>query len=184
MSKIIAPVSITSASASAKPILEMVQKKYGMVPNLMGNFANNPEALKAYLALGDNFAASGLSPLEQQVVALTMSRENNCEYCVAAHSAISAMSKLDEKTIQQVRKGEALADPKLEALRSFTKRIVAARGWVDNSDIQQFLAAGYEKEQIFAVIVGVAMKTLSNYVNHVSKTEVDGPFKPFTWTHD
>ncbi|PIS11085.1 MAG: carboxymuconolactone decarboxylase [Bdellovibrio sp. CG10_big_fil_rev_8_21_14_0_10_47_8] len=184
MPKLISPVSIESAPDSAKPILEEVQKKYGMVPNLMGNFAHNPDALKAYLALGDSFAASGLSALEQQIVALTVSRENNCAYCMAAHSAISAMSKLDEKIIQQLRAGESLSDSRLEALRAFTKRIVAARGWVDDSDVKQFLGAGYAKEQLLAVIVGVTMKTLSNYVNHISKTEVDEAFKPFVWSRE
>lgn len=181
MSKIILPVNLSNAPAESKTVLEGVQKKYGMIPNLMGVFANNPEALKAYVSLSGNLSASGLNELEQQVVALTASRENSCAYCMAAHSAISTMSKLDEKIIQQLRAGEALSDKKLEALRTFTKRVVSAKGNVDGSDTQQFLSAGYSKEHILAVLIGVAMKTLSNYVNHIAETEVDEPFKAFSW---
>lgn len=148
----------------------------------MGNFAHNAEALKAYLSLTENFGSSGLNALEQQVVALTVSRENGCGYCMAAHSAISAMSKLDERVIQQVRAGETLADKKLEALKNITKRIVASRGWLDDSDVAQFLAVGYTKENLLADIIGVSMKTLSNYVNHIAKTEIDEPFKSFSWS--
>lgn len=182
MSQFLKPVSIETAPKSAKPLLEAIQSKYGMIPNLMGNFAHNPEALKSYLALSESFASAGLNPLEQQVVALAVSRENGCNYCMAAHSAMSAMSKLDESVIQKVRNGETLPDKKLETLRTFTKRVVSARGWLDESDTHDFLAAGHSKEQVLAVIIGVTMKTLSNYVNHLAETEVDQPFKSFSWT--
>ena len=182
MSKLLTPLNQSQAPDEAKPYLEAVQKKFGMIPNLMGNFAHNPETLKAYLSLSEHFGASGLNALEQQIVALTVSRENGCAYCMAAHSAISTMSKLDERVIQQVRAGETLADKKLEALRNLTKRIVASRGWLDDSDVAQFLAVGYTKENLLAVIIGVSMKTLSNYVNHIAKTEIDEPFKSFSWS--
>jgi AhpD family alkylhydroperoxidase len=177
------PVNLTNAPTTSKPILEGVQKKFGMmIPNLMGNFAHNPEALKAYIALGDFFEASGLNTLEQQGVALTVSRENNCGYCMAAHSAMSAMAKLDEKTIQQLRAGETLTDKKLEALRTFTKCMVSAKGITDHSDVQDFLASGYSKEHVLAVIIGITTKTLANYTNHIVETDVDEVFKPFAWS--
>lgn len=182
MSKQITPVSFKNAPANSKPLLEAVQKSYGMIPNLIGNLANHPESLKSYLALSESFAASGFSALEQQIVAITVSTENGCTYCVAAHSAISAMSKLDEKVIGRLRSGEALEDRKLEALRNFTRRVVSSRGWLDQSDVKAFFEAGYTTENVLAVILGVTMKTLSNYVNHFAKTELDGAFKPFAWS--
>lgn len=182
MSKFVKPLSLDTAPAGSLPMLEGIQKNFGMIPNLLGNFAHNPKVLSSYLGLGENFAGAGFNPLEQQIVLLTVSMENGCHYCVAAHSAISAMSKLDEKVINNVRSGDTLEDKKLEALRTFTKRIVSAKGKVDASDIKKFLTAGYSKEQVLAVVLGVAMKTLSNYVNHVAQTELDEAFKPFSWT--
>lgn len=182
MSKLIKPVTLETAPVGAQTMLEGIRKSFGMIPNLLGNFAHNPKVLSSYLGLGESFSGAGFTPLEQQIVLLTVSRENGCQYCVAAHSAISAMSKLDEKVINQVRSGDNLEDKKMEALRTFTKRVVSAKGKLDDSDIKQFLAVGYTTEQVLAVILGVAMKTLSNYVNHVAQTELDEAFQPFAWT--
>jgi alkylhydroperoxidase family enzyme len=66
-----------------------------MIPNLMGSFTHNPATLKTYITLGDIFEASGLNVLEQQVVALTVSFEKICTYCMAAPTAISNMILLE-----------------------------------------------------------------------------------------
>jgi uncharacterized peroxidase-related enzyme len=182
MNKLMTPVDISTAPIASKSILEEVKKRFGMIPNIMGNLANNAEALKAYVVLGDIFEASGLTALEQQIVAISVSRENDCTYCVAAHSAISAMSKLDGNVIQQLRAGEKLQDTKLEALRTFTKCVVSAKGLVDQSDTADFLAVGYTKESVLAVLIGVSLKILANYTNHLANTDLDEAFKAFTWT--
>lgn len=175
------PLTVSNAPEESKKILESVGKGMGFVPNLFATFAHSPEALKSYLALSDSFSKAGFSPLEQQVVLLTVSRENKCAYCMAAHSAISAMSKLDERVIIQLRNGESLNDQKLEVLRTFTKRVVSSKGSPDSSDIQSFLSAGYEPGHILGVILGVTLKTLSNYTNHVAETPLDDAFKKFQW---
>lgn len=179
MKQILPALNLESASAKAQPILAAVKAKFGFIPNLMGTFANNPETLKGYMALSDSFSNSGLSALEQQIVAITVSQENSCDYCVAAHTAISMMGNLDEKVIQQLRSGSGISDKKLEALRTFTKRVVSARGFVDESDLTAFTSNGYTANEVSAVILGVAMKTLSNYNNHIAHTELDEPFKQF-----
>lgn len=181
MSKLLTPLNISTAHIDSKLMLEEVKKRFGMIPNLMGNFAHNSSALKAYLTLGDIFEVSGLNALEQQVVALTVSRENVCTYCMAAHTAISAMGKLEASIIQQLREGKKLSDIKLEALRTFTKRVVSAKGLVDDSDVTDFINSGYTKEHALAVIIGVSLKTLANYTNHIARTELDDGFKPFIW---
>lgn len=182
MPKEIEAMTPETASTEAKPVLEQVEKDLGFVPNLFGVFANNPEVLKSYLHLSKSFESAGFSPTEQQIVLITISRENSCDYCVAAHTAISAMSKLDEQIISKLRKGQALEDKKLEALRSFTKRVVSAKGWIDPSDLSAFLTAGYTSSHALAVILGLSMKTLSNYVNHIAGTELDEAFNEFRWT--
>lgn len=181
MSTKLLPLTIQTAPEGSKQVLEQVSNGMGFVPNLFATFAHNPEALKSYLALSDSFAKTGFSPLEQQVVLLTVSRENKCAYCVAAHSAISTMSKLDEVVITQLRNGETLNDQKLEALREFTKRIVASKGWPDESDIKKFLNVGFNQAHILGVVLGVTMKTLSNYTNHIAQTPLDDAFKNFQW---
>ncbi len=170
-----------SAPAAAKEILAAVQTKFGFVPNLIGVLAESPAALKGYLALADAFAASSLSPVEQQVVLLTTSLENRCTYCVAAHSMLYRHSGGDEASLRALREGEPLADPRLEALRRFTRRVVENRGWVDEETVQAFLNAGFTRAQVLEVILGITQKTLSNYTNHVAATPVDSAFANFAW---
>jgi hypothetical protein len=43
------------------------------------------------------------------------------------------------------------------------------------------LRAGSTKEQVLEVLVGVAMKTLSNYTNHIAHTPLDKQLEPFAW---
>ena len=116
-----------SAPAPARPALEVVKAANGMIPNMLGMLAENPAALDAYLSLSRIFDTAGFTPLERQVVLLTVSIENTCHFCVAAHSAASAAAGLDMTVIEAVRNKQPLPDPRLEGLRLFTRRIVRQR---------------------------------------------------------
>jgi len=80
-----------------------------------------------------------------------------------------------------LRGGTVLPDPKLEALCSFVLRVVRSRGRVSAEQIDAFLAAGYSAQSILEVVFGVAMKMLSNYVNHMAKIPVDPQFSCQKW---
>lgn len=172
----------TTAPEAARATLAAARKSYGLLPNLLGVFAENPAALEAYVQVSGQFAKSGLSALEQQIVAIAVSVENACHFCVAAHSAVAARSKLPADVIAALRDGRPLADRKLEALRSFTLRVVRERGFVADADVQSFLAAGYTKADLLAVLLGVTMKTLSNYTNHIAATPLNKEFEAFAWS--
>lgn len=170
-----------TAPNASKELLAAVQKKYGFIPNLLGEFAEVPAALKAYTTLGELLGQTSLNPIEQQVVLAAVSIANGCEYCVAAHSAGLKMSGLAQDQLDALRSGRALSDAKLEALRTFTTAIIERRGWIKQAELQKFLDAGYRREQVLEVLVGVAMKTLSNYANHIAGTPLDTQLQPFAW---
>lgn len=173
--------TISGAPEAARPALQKAQETLGFVPNLYSMLATNPETLNAYLQLSKAVEHSGLNPLEQQIVLLTVSIENGCNYCVAAHSAISAMMKLPQSIILKLRNKQPLGDTRLEALRSFTAKVVQQRGHLSRNDIDQFLSAGYSGEAILAVITAVALKTISNYANHIAETPLDDAFQSHAW---
>ena len=177
------PVHTTeTAPDTAKPTLAAAEKGFGFVPNLLGVMANAPALVSAYTTLSGIFDSASLNRAERQVVLLTTSYENDCAYCMAAHSAIAGMQSVPQEVIEGLRAGQSLADAKLEALRVFTRAVVVSRGWVSEAEKAAFFAAGYGEQQVLEVVLGVGLKTLSNYTNHIAETPLDAAFAPLTWS--
>jgi AhpD family alkylhydroperoxidase len=170
-----------TAPAASKPMLDESQKAYGFVPGLLGVLAEAPKALEAYRVLGTLFTQTSLTTIEQHVVWLTINFENDCGYCVPAHTGLAKLDAVPDDVIEALRNGTPISDPKLEALRTFTVQVVHKRGWVADDDLQAFLDVGYRQQQILEVILGLAHKVISNYTDHVAKTPVDAVFKKFAW---
>ena len=170
-----------NAPEQSRKTLEGVKKAYGFIPNLLGSLAESPASLDAYLDLGEKLSKSSLSPTEQQVLFLSISHENECDYCMAAHSTIAQGSKIDDSIINSLRNNEKIQDEKLQALSLFTKKVVEQRGWVSEDDVHQFIEYGYTRQSVLEVILAVSMKTISNYSNHILKTPVDTNFQHNLW---
>lgn len=175
--------TLDSAPVASLPTLDAVRKKIGFVPNLYAHMASSPAALLAYKQLGAMLEQSALTPAEQQVVLLTASIENRCEYCVAAHSHIARNKiKVDDDILNALRYCNVLPDNKLNALSAFTRAVVRERGWVvGGQELNDFFAAGYTGQHALDVILGVTMKTLSNYTNHLTDTPLDNAFADEAW---
>jgi AhpD family alkylhydroperoxidase len=130
------------------------------------------------MALDAVYSKGTLRGGERQLVLLTASVANACPYCTAAHSTVGkGMFKIPATVVAAVRAGEPVADAKLNALVNLTRELVLNRGHVAPATIQAFLDAGYRKDQIGDVLLGVALKTISNYIDHLSPTEIDDAFK-------
>jgi len=97
--------TIADAPDPAKPLLEAAKKKYNFVPNILAVMASEPPLLEAYMSLSSLFERSSLTPIERQLVLLTVSQANGCQYCMAAHSAMAMMAKVPEPYIAAVRNG-------------------------------------------------------------------------------
>jgi AhpD family alkylhydroperoxidase len=174
--------TIESAPEAIKPELEVAQKAYGSIPNLYRGLANNPATLKIYLAFNEVLQEHGcLTPVEQQVVYLTASAENGCNYCVGAHSVLAGMSLMPEQTLTELREQASLSDKKMDALRKMTLSIMEYHGWVPEEDIIDFQTAGYTQEHYLEVLTILAQKILSNYYNHIAQTPLDAMFESQVW---
>ncbi len=134
------------------------------------------------MALWDLFSTTSFSPIEQQVVYLAANYENECHYCMAAHSSLAKMVGMSSEDIQALRNGTRLREPKLQALHHFTQQMVQARGWVEDNEIESFMAAGYGKQQVLEVILGIAVKVIHNYTNHIAETPLDDVFRANVWS--
>lgn len=177
------PQTLDNAGADAKPILEKALAQVGFIPNMYARMVHSPALLDTYL---HGYAAfrgqSGFSTLEQEVLFLVISRENGCEYCVAAHSFIAdKKSGVPAEVTDAIRDGRPIRDPKLQALARFARIMVAARGLPSRADAEAFLAAGYEDRHILGVVLAISVKTISNYANHLFHTPLDSMFEARRW---
>ncbi|MFI6920812.1 carboxymuconolactone decarboxylase family protein [Nonomuraea spiralis] len=87
-------------------------------------------------------AARPMLEAAKQVVLITAGVANGCEYCVAAHSTLALRARVPAEVVEALRAGRPLADQALEAVRRLTHAMVVRRGWVDEAEIEAFLAAG------------------------------------------
>jgi len=167
---------INTAKKESIPALKHAEKLFGFVPNLIAALAESPATVNAYLQLNSLFDSTSFTLTERQVIMLTISRYADCQYCLAAHSTISKMLKVSDERVNAIIYGHPITEPRLEALRIFTHLVVEKQGKLANWDLTNFYQAGYNKQQVLEVILGVSFMTLSNYVNHINDTPVDMVF--------
>ncbi len=163
-------------------ILTKAKEKLGFVPNMYRNMANVPGLLETYLVGYDAFrSGSGFSPAEQETVLLTISRVNGCDYCLAAHSTIADRSGVPADFTDALRSGGPIPDDRLDGLARFTVAMIETRGLPTAVDLDAFFAAGYSECDVLQVVLAIAVKTISNYSNHLFHTEVDAAFAGRAW---
>ncbi|MEO1040174.1 MAG: carboxymuconolactone decarboxylase family protein [Pseudomonadota bacterium] len=166
----------TTAPDSSRLRLSDVKSAIGFIPNLYGALAESPAVFAAYTTVAALLDKTSLTGAEVQVVLLTASEENGCQYCLAAHSGLAKGAGLDDAEIAALRSGGELADARLQALAEFTRRVVVERGWVGEDAVDAFIAAGFTRANVLDVILGVSLKTVSNYANHIIDTPIDEQF--------
>lgn len=163
-----------TATGQAKQLLDGVQEKLGFAPNIMRTMANSPVALQAYLNFSNALSKGSLSPKLREKIALVVAQDNQCEYCLAAHSAIGRTVGLSEEAIRDSRRGES-CDSREAAILEFASTLVANRGWVTDEEIAHLHKAGVTEGETAEIIANVALTLFTNYFNHVAQTEIDFP---------
>lgn len=169
--------TVKSAPITSQEILAATERAVGFIPNMHGIMAESPVLLKAYKELGKLFNETSFSAVEREIIEMTINQVNGCTYCIAAHSYFNRLSNFPKDILHALLENRPLEDPKLQILRIFTKTLIEKRGWILPDEIETFLSSGYSKEQVLELIVGVAHKIMSNYVNHIAETPIDEKFK-------
>ena len=172
-----------TAPAASQAILETTKAQLGMVPNLYAEMAHSPGLINTYRLGYDSFRSeSGFNKTEQEIVLLAISRFHECTYCVAVHSVIADRNKIPVEITEAIRLGNAIPDARLQALNGFTTTMLATRGRPSPLNLEQFLAAGYSEKLVLEIILAIAVKTISNYTNHIFDTPLDEGFSHRAWT--
>jgi uncharacterized peroxidase-related enzyme len=162
------------ASGKAKELLEAVQAKLKITPNMTRVMANSPAVLQGYLSFSGALAGGALNPKLREEIALEVGEQNECQYCVSAHTAIGKMTGLTDLEIAGARAAES-SSPKNAAALKFAREIVAKQGRATDADVQAVRAAGFTDGEIAEIIAHVALNVFTNYFNNTADVEVDFP---------
>jgi uncharacterized peroxidase-related enzyme len=159
---------------STKEIFESIKQRVGRVPNLYATMANSKQLLGGYLAFEATLKSGSFSNKENELIALSVSEVNDCNYCLSAHSALGKMAGFTDDQLIAIRKGE-LKDEKLNALGLLAKEITISRGKVSKASIEKFLSAGYDQKALAELLGMVAIRSLTNYIYSIGEFEIDFP---------
>ncbi|MFL9935092.1 carboxymuconolactone decarboxylase family protein [Paraburkholderia sp. RL18-103-BIB-C] len=177
------PRTLDTAEGRAKEVLENAFRQTVDISNMHAAMPNSPALLDTYLHGYNLFRKeSSLTRVEQELVFLVISRVNECTYCMATHSMIAdVISRTPAQTVNAIRADGMIDDPKLRALAEFTRTMVVSRGRPSEEDLDAFQAAGYTEQNVLDIILAIAVKTISNYTNHLFHTDVDELLKVCAW---
>ena len=155
--------------------LEIVQQKLGFIPNVLAAFAKFPKQFEGFtklynaLMLGD----SGLTKLEREMIAVTVSSENHCFYCLVAHgSAVRELSndpQLGERIAANFRSAEL--PKKQEELLNFTKKLTKDPSEISENDRKKLRDVGYTDRDIWDISAIVGLFNMTNRL--ASATEME-----------
>jgi alkylhydroperoxidase family enzyme len=170
--------TVESAPVECKQLLEAVKHKFGFIPNLYATLANSAPALNGYEKLYAEWERCSLSRIEQFIVLLAASVENSCPYCIAGYSHTLKHLQVGDSTIVAIQTKNQLPDAKLNALVRLVREAVSERGFVSEATKSRFVDAGYSETAAMEVLMGIALKTMANYLDHINPLKIDSVYLP------
>lgn len=158
-----------------KNYLEIVQQKLGFIPNVLAAFAKFPKQFEGFTKLYNALmlGESGLTKLEREMIAVTVSSENHCFYCLVAHgSAVRELSndpQLGERIAANFRSAEL--PKKQEELLNFTKKLTKDPSEICENDRKKLRDVGYKDRDIWDISAIVGLFNMTNRL--ASATEME-----------
>ena len=170
--------TVDSAPEASRDALTALESQYGKVLNIHGEMAPSPAVLHAYVALQDVLREHGtLDARTREAIALAVGKEDDCDYCQAAHTGGGRKAGLSDDEMIDVRRGRA-AEPRLDAILVLARELAARVGNTSDEAWQSALDVGWSDEQLTELTTHVTLNLLTNYFNHHVHTELDVPAAP------
>jgi len=157
------------------PLPEATQKyfdicvdKLGMIPNVLQAYAFDIDKLNAFTGMYNDLllADSGLSKLEREMIAVTVSSINRCFYCLVAHGAavrqLSGDPKLGEMLVMNYR--VAPLDARQRAMLDFAAKMTTASATIEEPDRQALRDVGFSDRDIWDIANVAGFFNMTNRV--------------------
>ena len=160
----------TNAPEAAREPLATTRRAFGALPEPLARYSSSPLMLKAALGALETFEKTSLSTLEREVLAMTMGRRNDCQFCLSLHRRMLDAQHAPVDLVAALEAGVPLADTRLEALRQFILGALETHGNVPRQTWIDFREAGFTHEQALEVLVGISTYTLTTFANRLTET--------------
>jgi uncharacterized peroxidase-related enzyme len=167
-------IDAAQASGEVKIVLDQIQQTFGSVPAMFKATANSAVALKS---LWGGFVATAGGTLPAKVkekLAVAIADYNDCEYCLAAHTALGRKAGASAQEIAEAQAGRS-EDPATAAALRFALKVVQRRAQVNDEDFAELRRAGFSDEAIVEILAHVALNVFTNYINVALRVPVDFP---------
>lgn len=146
--------------------LKIVKEKIGFVPNVLAAFAKFPKQFEGFTKLYNSLmlGESGLTKLEREMIAVTVSSENHCFYCLVAHgSAVRELAndpQLGERIAANFRSAEL--PRRQEELLSFAKKLTRDPSEIGEQERKKLRDVGYTDRDIWDISAIVGFFNMTN----------------------
>ena len=154
--------------AETQRYFDICVEKLGFVPNVLRAYAFDIEKLNAFTALYNDLmlAPSGLSKLEREMIAVVVSAENKCFYCLVAHGAavrqLSGQPELGEALVMNYRVADIT--PRQRAMLDFAVKMTCASATIEDPDRAALRNAGLSDRDIWDLAGVAGFFNMSNRV--------------------
>ena len=143
------------------------EEKLGMVPNVLRAHAFDMAKLDAFTGLYNELmlAASGLSKLEREMIAVVVSSANRCFYCLVAHgAAVREMGspELGEQLVLNWRTADL--EPRHAAMLEFAEALTLRSHATVEADRQTLRDAGFSDRDIWDIANVAGFFNMTNRV--------------------
>jgi uncharacterized peroxidase-related enzyme len=144
------------------------QEKLGFVPNVLLAYAFDMTKLETFVAMYNDLmlGPSGLSKLEREMIAVAVSSQNRCYYCLVAHGAAvrqySGNPLLGEHLVMNYR--VARLNKRQRAMLDFAVKLTASPWSVEEGDRERLRRAGFSDRDIWDISAIVGFFNMSNRV--------------------
>jgi uncharacterized peroxidase-related enzyme len=142
------------------------REKLGYVPNVLLAYAHDMAKLEAFAAFYNDLmlAPSGLSKLEREMIAVAVSSENKCFYCLTAHGAavrqLSGDPVLGEQMVMNYR--AAALDVRQRAMLDFAVLMTNAAFAIEEEHRQHLRDVGFSDRDIWDIAAVASFFNMSN----------------------
>jgi uncharacterized peroxidase-related enzyme len=157
-----------------------IQGKTGFVPNVFLTLAHRPDELRAFMAYHDTLMEkdSGLTKAEREMIVVTTSALNDCQYCVIAHGAILRIRAKNRFIADELAINYHKADlsPKQTLMLDFAVKVAQDAGAILDEDVDVLLQAGFSLDDIWDIGAITAFFALSNRMANLTSMRPNPEF--------